>query len=104
MDSRSRLFDVHRREDLPTGKRQRYTRKFKIQAVQTVTEPGVSVREVKEDLGVHALVLRKWKNQLAQHAEQPFCWLLLRMHDAHRRLVRSSERASTADGTASPIG
>ena len=54
------------------AKRRSYTREFKIQAVKMVTEQGLSVREVSEDLGVHPNVLRKWKNQLADDAAQAF--------------------------------
>ena len=54
------------------AKRRRYSREFKIQAVKMVTEQGLSVSEVSADLGVHANVLRKWKNQFAEDAEQAF--------------------------------
>ena len=53
-------------------KRRKYSREFKIEAVKMVTEQGLSVSEVSRDLGVHANVLRKWKNQFAEEAEQAF--------------------------------
>ena len=54
------------------GKRRTYSREFKIQAVKMMNEQGLSVSEVSQDLGVHANVLRKWKNQFAEDAEQAF--------------------------------
>ena len=54
------------------AKRRTYSREFKIQAVKMVVEQGLSVSEVAEDLGVHANVLRKWKNQFAEDAQQAF--------------------------------
>ena len=53
-------------------KRRNYTREFKVQAVQMVTQQGLSVTEVARDLGIHPSLLQKWKKQLGEQAEQAF--------------------------------
>ena len=52
--------------------RRNYSREFKIEAVRMVTQQNLSVSEVARDLGIHANMLRKWKNQLAAEGEQAF--------------------------------
>ena len=47
--------------------RRTYTREFKVEAVQLVTEKGYSVAEAARSLGVHETLLRSWKQ--AQHAQ-----------------------------------
>ena len=51
--------------------RRKFTREFKLEAVQLITERGVSVAQASRDLGVHGAVLRRWvKDGVAdpQHA------------------------------------
>jgi transposase len=45
--------------------RRRFTREYKQEAVQLVTQRGVTVAQAARDLGVHATVLRKWVLELA---------------------------------------
>ena len=45
--------------------RRTFTREFKVQAVQLVTEQGKSVAEVARDLDLSESLLRSWKTTLA---------------------------------------
>jgi len=47
-----------------TRKRRSYTDEFKQEAVRLVTEQGYSVSEAARNLGVHANLLRSWKQKL----------------------------------------
>ena len=40
--------------------RRKFTREFKREAVQLITERGVTVAQAARDLGVHGAVLRRW--------------------------------------------
>ena len=52
--------------------RRSFTREFKIQAVQLVTEQGYSCAEAARQLGIGQQLLRNWKKQLEQAGEQAF--------------------------------
>jgi len=47
-----------------TRKRRVYTGEFKQEAVKLITAQGYTVAEAARSLGVHANVLRKWKQKL----------------------------------------
>lgn len=47
------------------GKRRRYDRQFKIEAVRLVTQRGKRATEVARDLGVHVNLIYNWKKELA---------------------------------------
>jgi transposase len=47
-----------------TRKRRAYTGEFKQEAVKLITDQGYTVAEAAGSLGVHATVLRKWKQKL----------------------------------------
>ena len=47
-----------------TNKRKQYSKQFKIDAVKRVTEQGYKVSEAARSLGIHAGILRRWKEQL----------------------------------------
>ena len=51
-------------------KRRTYSREFKAQAVQMVTDQGLSVSEVAGDLGVHPSLLQKWKKRFGESADR----------------------------------
>ena len=53
-------------------KRRQYSREFKLQAVQMITQQGMSVKEVAQDLGVNANVIGRWKRELSDRGEQAF--------------------------------
>ena len=47
------------------GSRRRFTRGYKQEAVQLVTQRGVSVAQAARDLGLNPNVLRKWVREQA---------------------------------------
>ena len=49
-----------------------FTREFKVQAVQLVTEQGDSFAEAARKLDLRESLLRRWKTQLASEGEQAF--------------------------------
>jgi transposase len=46
------------------GGRRKFSREFKVEAVQMIREGGYGVLEVAKDLGVRPDVLRRWKRQV----------------------------------------
>jgi transposase len=50
------------------GRRRRFSREFKVEAVRLVVEQRVSVAQASRDLGVHANVLRNW---VREHRADP---------------------------------
>ena len=52
--------------------RRKYRREFKIQAVQMISQQGLSVKEVARDLGVNPNVIGRWKRELIGQGEQAF--------------------------------
>ncbi len=51
------------------SKRRSYTDEFKAEAVKLVTEQGYSVAEAARNLGIHANLLRNWKQKLSTESE-----------------------------------
>ncbi len=51
-------------------KRRRYTDEFKPDAVRLVTKQGYSLAEAARNLGVHANLLRTWKQKIQAEDEQ----------------------------------
>lgn len=49
--------------------RRRYSKEYKIEAVQMANAPGVTVKQVAEELGIHPHVLGKWRSQLTTAGE-----------------------------------
>ena len=54
------------------GKRRKYDREFKLEAVRLVTKGGRSVSEVSRNLGVHENLLYKWKRQYLEDNKYAF--------------------------------
>jgi transposase len=52
--------------------RRTYTREFKVEAIKLVTDKGYSVAEAARSLGVHATLLRSWKQALQAQGDQAF--------------------------------
>ena len=52
--------------------RRKFTREFKREAVQLITERGVTVAQASRDLGVHGAVLRRWVKECAADPQQAF--------------------------------
>ena len=55
-----------------TNKRKQYSKQFKIDAVKRVTEQGYKVSEAARSLGIHAGILRRWKEQLTAEYRHAF--------------------------------
>lgn len=53
------------------GKRKRYSKEFKIEAVRLMAEVG-NVRQVARDLGVAPDSLHKWRRQLSSEGDKAF--------------------------------
>ncbi len=53
-----------------TRKRRTYTDEFKREAVRLVTDQGYSLAEAARNLGVHANLLRMWKQKIEAEDEQ----------------------------------
>lgn len=49
-----------------------HSKEFKLEAVRLARQPGVSVAETAQRLGVHKTSLRQWMRELAADAEQAF--------------------------------
>jgi transposase len=54
------------------AKRRKYSKEFKEEAVQMVSVPGVTLRQVAGDLGVSEGLLGKWKRELSTHGKKAF--------------------------------
>jgi len=54
------------------GKRRRYDKQFKIDAVRLITENGRRASEVARDLGIHVNLLYLWKKQLVEDPQDAF--------------------------------
>ncbi len=52
--------------------RRKFTREFKLEAVQLITERGVTVAQASRDLGVHGAVLRRWVKDGAADPQHAF--------------------------------
>ena len=54
---------------MPKSKRRSDTDEFKAEAVKLVTDQGYSLAEAARNLGVHANLLRNWKQKLSAESE-----------------------------------
>ena len=52
--------------------RRKFSREFKLEAVNLVRERGVTVAEAARDLDVHENVLRKWVRELVEDPKHAF--------------------------------
>ena len=52
--------------------RRRFTREFKVQAVQLVTQQHYSFAEAARQLGISEILLRNWKKRLEQEGSEAF--------------------------------
>ncbi len=52
--------------------RKRYSREFKIETVNLVTERGMSRTQVARDMGIDVQTVRKWVKQLASEGQHAF--------------------------------
>jgi transposase len=54
------------------GTRRRFSREYKQEAVQLVTQRGVTVAQASRDLGLNPTVLRKWVREQRADPEHAF--------------------------------
>lgn len=54
------------------AKRRKYSKEFKREAVQMVSVPGVTLRQVASDLRISEGLLGKWKRDLSKHGDKAF--------------------------------
>jgi transposase len=54
------------------GKRRKYDRDFKVEAVKLATGSGRTVAEVVRNLGIHENLLYKWKEKYVKDSEYAF--------------------------------
>ena len=59
---------MRRKKDAEVERRS-YTDEFKAEAVKLVTDQGYSVAEAARNLGVHANLLRNWKQKFSAESE-----------------------------------
>ena len=53
-------------------KRRHFTREFKLNAVQLVTEKGMPVGKVARDLDIHPNLLHLWRRQFLKEGDKAF--------------------------------
>lgn len=53
-------------------KRRKYDRAFKIEAVQLTNESGRTIKSVAEDLGIHPVMLSRWRKEFLYDQENAF--------------------------------
>jgi transposase len=54
------------------GKRRKYDREFKVEAVKLVTGEGRAVAEVARNLGIHENLLYKWREKYTEDIAHAF--------------------------------
>lgn len=52
--------------------RRRFTKEFKIEAVELVKQRAGKVTEVADNLGIHPVVLHRWIKELSEDSEYAF--------------------------------
>ena len=52
------------------GKRRKYSKEFKLEAVRMANTPGMTLQQLGEELGVNAHLLGKWRKQLQAEGEK----------------------------------
>ena len=74
-------------------KNRHFSREFKINAVQLVTEKKMSVRKVAEELDIHPNLLQIWKGKFLKEGEKAFSGKgrILPEKAALRRLLKELE-------------
>ena len=53
-------------------KRRQFTREFKVNAVQLVTEKGMPVGKVAQELDIHPNLLHLWRRRLLEEGDKAF--------------------------------
>ena len=76
------------------GRRRRFSKEFKMNAVSMVVDQGRDVIETAHDLEIRPHMLRKWKKKFESDGQQAFpgSGHLKREEEEMRRLRRENER------------
>ena len=56
----------------PYKKRRRFDRAFKIEAVRLANESGRTAKSVADDLGIHPVMLSRWRREFSYNQENAF--------------------------------
>jgi transposase len=59
-------------ENTESGTRKRYTKDFKLRAVQMLEAGQKTGEQIEEDLGIGSGQVYKWRKELAAHGQQAF--------------------------------
>ena len=54
------------------SQRKRYTKQFKVEALRLVSQEGVSLAQVAQDLGLDASMLRRWRKEAGMQGPKAF--------------------------------
>jgi transposase len=52
--------------------RRYYSPEFKQEAIELASQPGATVAGVARDLGIHANLIRRWRDALTSHGKRAF--------------------------------
>lgn len=75
------------------GRKSRYSREFRVEAVRLLAEPGATNESVGRDLGVSRETIRLWAKQLAAEADPE----VRQARAEHTELVRLRRRVRTLE-------
>lgn len=53
-------------------KRRTYSEEFKREAVNLVSQPGITQKQIGEELGLNATMIGRWRRELGELGEQAF--------------------------------
>jgi transposase len=51
------------------SQRRKYTKEFELEAVRMTQVPGVTIKQIAEELGINSHLLGKWRTQLREEGE-----------------------------------
>lgn len=54
------------------SKRRRYSEEFKREAVQFASQPGVTQKQIGEELGINPNLIGRWRREMEEHGQQVF--------------------------------
>ena len=52
--------------------RKKYSEEFKREAVLLASQPGVTLKQIGEELGINASMIGRWRRELSTHGKQAF--------------------------------
>lgn len=52
--------------------RRKYPDEFKLEAVALANQPGVTIKQVAEELGINAGMIGRWRRELRANGKMPF--------------------------------